>query len=150
MDEHLDDLNELERRLSSWRPSIEGLDADAMLFAAGRATAPRRFVWPTLATFLAVLAIALAVWATAERRERLALADQLRERSVPATEPIPETIHEPLTVDEPSPDGWLSAHRALEHGLDAWPTRPIGDESPGPVSLEPVFTVGHRDALLEP
>ena len=31
-----DDLSELERKLAGWRPSTAGLDADRMLFAAGR------------------------------------------------------------------------------------------------------------------
>ena len=148
---HPDDLNDVERRLSAWRPSVEGLDADAMLFAAGRAVAPRRFLWPALASCLAVLAVSLGLWATAERNERLALDRQLRERSAPVSELTPDISPEPSTVDEPSPDGWLSAHRALEHGLDAWPPLAMDTpSSPGPLSLEPVFTVGQRDALLVP
>ena len=147
MDTNPDDLNDLERRLLAFRPAVEGLDADAMLFAAGRAAIPRGFVWPSLATLLAVLTVSLAVWATAERHERLSLDRQLRELSAPRSEPTPVNSPEPLTVDEP--DGWITAHRALEHGLDAWPPRPISAIE-APSSREPVFTVGHRDALLDP
>ncbi len=50
-DYNADDLTDLERRLSSWEPTTEGLDSDALLFAAGRASARPglgRFVWPAL------------------------------------------------------------------------------------------------------
>ena len=33
------DLSDLERRLASWQPASAGLNADAMLFAAGQAAA---------------------------------------------------------------------------------------------------------------
>jgi len=49
------ELNDLERRLSAWRPAAEGLDPDAVLFAAGRASVrpgPARFAWPALAACL--------------------------------------------------------------------------------------------------
>src|SRR5262249_56763625 len=84
------DLNDLERRLSGWRPAPEGLDPDAVLFAAGRASAqPNRFAWPALAACFAVLAAALGGWAASERSERLALARLLQQRSPASVTPSP-------------------------------------------------------------
>lgn len=68
MDTHAnrpEDLNDLERRLAAWQPSRDGLDADAVLFAAGRASVqprPARFVWPALTTLLTALIVVLGVW----------------------------------------------------------------------------------------
>ena len=41
MQPNSDELNELARRLASYSPATAGLDADAMLFAAGQATVHR-------------------------------------------------------------------------------------------------------------
>src|SRR5437764_15312701 len=84
-----EDLSAVERRLAGWRPGPAGLDADAMLFAAGRA-AGRRGRLPALALcgVLAVAAVGLGAWALTERAERLAIAGRLREQ--PPT-PIPAT-----------------------------------------------------------
>ncbi len=81
---HSDDMNDLERRLSAWAPASAGLDADAMLFAAGLAAGrpgPARFVWPALSGLLSVLVVALGAWLTVERSERLHLARQLRQQA---------------------------------------------------------------------
>jgi hypothetical protein len=142
-----DDLSELERRLSARRPSASGLDADAMLFAAGRAAGASRFPWPALAGLLAALALGLGCWATAERSERLALS---RLALQPASPP-PVTV--PAVPSEPHgpADDWLSARRALEEGLEAWPPRAYDTTAtPNPVPDAAVFTVGRRDVLLEP
>ena len=150
-----DDLSELERRLSACQPAPEGLDADAMLFAAGRAAGPHRvrFVWPALTGFLAVLALVMAVWATPERAERLALARHLRQLSPAPSEPVstPTVPSEPPTADEPTADNWLTSRRALEQGLEAWPPQAIETPTtPGPIPTVPVLMVGQRDALLDP
>jgi hypothetical protein len=153
-----DDLNELERRLSSWQPAADCLDADAVLFAAGRASArpgPARLVWPALTGLLSVLCVALGLWLTAERDERLALARQLSERqSVPINGPtaVPAADVVPTESDEPAPDSYFVSHRALEQGLDAWPLPPIayrGSSAVAPASSA-IYRVGRRDLLLEP
>ena len=57
-----DDVKGLERRLSEWRPAAAGLDADGVLFAAGRASVRPgwgRIAWPVLSGFLALLAAIL-------------------------------------------------------------------------------------------
>ena len=39
---HEDDLSDFERHLAGWQPASDGLDADAMLFAAGTSGRPAR------------------------------------------------------------------------------------------------------------
>jgi len=156
-----DDLSEMERQLAAWAPATDGLDTDAMLFAAGRASvrpSPARFFWPVIASCLAVLSVILGVWLVAERSERLTLARQL-ELQAPATVPPPASAVSPTvspldppTAEDRQPDSLLAARQALEDGLDAWPTIAVGGAVPsGPPSPEPpVLQVGSRDVLLVP
>ena len=152
MDTHPDNLSELERRLADCVPSSAGLDADAMLFAAGRGSArpgPARFLWPGLSACLAALATVLGLWLAVERSERLSLAERLRQ-PVPAPAPSPPpTLTEPPTADEPEPNSVLAARRALEQGLDAWPPAPVPRaDSPGPRPPDPpILRVGRSDTL---
>lgn len=152
MDTHPDDLNEMERRLSSWRPTSDGLDADAMLFAAGVAAGrpgAARFFWPGVSGCLALLVLVLSGWGMAERRERLILARQLP----PAPAPVrpADAAPEPRTADEEvAPNSLLAAHRAVEEGLDEWPAGAVPVQSTDPLPLEaPVLRVGQRGALLD-
>jgi hypothetical protein len=164
MDKHShspEDLNELERRLAAWQPSAEALDADAVLFAAGRASVQpgrTRFVWPALSALLTALAIVLGLWLVNERNERLALAGRLHERptstdehspSVPVGEIAPSASP---GLEEPAPDSYLASRRALEKGLDAWPSRVVVRSEPNDRSVAepPILTLGQRDALLKP
>lgn len=164
MDEHSylpEDMNELERRLSAWQPNSAGMDADPVLFAAGRASVrpgPARFVWPALTTVLAALAVVLGVCWAEERSERLSLADRLRARPpAPTTNPSPRPAvniapSESPSPDEPPPDSYLASRRALERGLDAWPSRAVARNGPTNPSLAnpPVLRLGQREALLDP
>ncbi len=153
-----DDLSELERRLSAWAPAPDGLSADAMLFAAGRAAArpgPARFVWPALAGVMTVLAVGLGASLWSERGERLFLAQRLSQQpQAPAPAPptpSPFSPPEPLTADEPGPDSFLAAHLALQQGWDWPPANAVRPEAPGPPPPErPVLQVGHRGAFLDP
>ncbi len=128
MDTRPDDLNDLERRLAELAPAGDGLDADAMLFATGRASArpgPLRFIWPAAAACLALLAAGLGARLAAERGERLALAEQLRLAQRPPTpRPAPRLAPAPVAAEPPAADSLLASYRALEHGLDAWPAVP--------------------------
>jgi hypothetical protein len=148
-------LSDLERRLAAVRPSADGLDADAMLFAAGRASARPgvgRFAWPALAGCLALTVAGLAGSLTVERSERLALAQKVRTLTPsPPPMPLPAAAEEP--VADPDPSSYFASHRALEQGLDAWPVRPLTQaepphESPRPPTLVP--RAWQRDAGLEP
>jgi hypothetical protein len=147
-------MNNLERRLSGWVPASAGLDADAMLFAAGRASAApgaSRFVWPALTGLLGLLVAFLSAWLVVERSERLALAQQLA-RQVPVSPPSsPAVPAEPASDDAAMPDSYLRSRQALQHGLDAWPPESEGGtgSAESPVST-PVLQVGHRDSLLNP
>jgi hypothetical protein len=150
MDTHSDDLSELERRLAACAPSSAGLDADAMLFAAGRAAArPRaaRFVWPGLTVCLAALATFLGLWLAVERSERLSLVEQLQQpATAPSTAPV---TPEPATSDELEPNSVLASRKALEKGLDAWPPAPMprtDSLAPQPADT-PIFRVGRADNL---
>jgi hypothetical protein len=121
---HPDDLNDLERRLAAWQPSAERLDADRMLFAAGRASAPTargRLAWPIVSGCLALVSVFLGARWTAERTERLALAEELRHRppaSLPAPAPSPIAVER--TPTEPPPaDSYLAIRRRWERDPDS-------------------------------
>src|SRR5260370_11387639 len=109
-----DDLNELERRLSAWQPSTTGLAPDAMLFAAGRATARAGkawLAWPVLSGGLALAAGVLGVWLAAERSERRALLRALQQRTpkaAPAYTPVPQ---ETPATQAPAADSYLGLRR---------------------------------------
>jgi hypothetical protein len=137
-----DDLTDLERRLSAWRPSETGLTPDAMLFTAGRASARGagwRFVWPTVSGCLALVAVGLGMWLAAERSERLALARRLEH---PLEQPAPAVVAEPSVT--PPADENLAADRYLtlrreweQHPGDGVP-RPKADRTPThPAAPEP-------------
>jgi len=158
---HPEDLNALERRLSAWRPSHEGLNADAVLFAAGRASAlsgPARYAWPALTAMLTVLVVFLGLRLIFERNERQALAQLLREhrqapRLTPAPSPAANAAAEESPVsNEPPPDSYLASRRAMEKGMDAWPVRLVVQTGPPGASdtNPPIWRLGQRDALLDP
>ena len=158
--QHPDDLTEVERSLAAYAPSAAGLDADAMLFAAGRASVRpgvARFVWTALILGLTTLALVLGIWLATERQERLDLAQQLRQTQPPhVPSPSPpvspgDAPTERPTEYEPAPNSLLAGHRALEQGLDAWPPQAVARaETPGAPSDAPVLKVGWRDNLLDP
>lgn len=106
------EMSDLERRLAGWRPAADGLDADAMLFAAGRASARRpvsRFAWPAIA---AALALALGVsesTRSVERREHEVALARLSDASQSPTAAA--------TWDGSSPN-YLIVRRALEDNPD--------------------------------
>src|SRR6266404_2254313 len=123
-----DELNELARRLSSYSPAAAGLDADGMLFAAGRASALRgraQMVWWGLTASLITLVVVLSGLLTRERNERLALAQKLRQVPPVATPNLPASV-DPSPADDP---GWtpvlIDVHQALEQGRDPWPAQSI-------------------------
>lgn len=126
MDHHPNDpLTDLELRLAAWRPNPQELDPDALLFAAGRASARRaRLVWPTATACLVMLSALLAGRLALERAQCLALARQLDQRRAPAPPheaPVPPTAAETAGTEPLPPDSYLIARRALDEGLDAWP-----------------------------
>jgi hypothetical protein len=151
MDTNSDDLSDVERRLAACEPSAAGLDADAMLFAAGRASvrpSAARVLWPLLTACLAALVVVLGAWLWFERAERLSLAGRLQQ-SAPAPAPAPVPPPEPPTAAEPPTSSVFAGHRALEQGLDAWPPAPLPDAGPpGPLPPDPPILRVGRSATL--
>jgi DNA-binding transcriptional LysR family regulator len=132
-----DDLTDLERRLADWRPDAAGLDPDAMLFAAGRASvrpSPTRFVWPAIAACMTMVALGLGGWAAKERTGRLELA-RLVEKPTPA---VPTPVPEPSP--EPPPTGsYFAMSRLVRQNPDAFldraptePGEPVAPSMTGP------------------
>jgi hypothetical protein len=148
-----DDLSDVERRLTGWQPAAERLDADAMLFAAGRAAGQGglgRLLWPACCVLLVVQAAGLLVWGLAERAERLVLASRLHEQRPPPNTPLaPPVLSE--SGYTPSPDDYLHMRRMMEQEPDSGqgslqPERPPpGGPPPEPAILTPRL----RDGLLE-
>jgi hypothetical protein len=145
MNTHPNDLSELERRLVACQPSAAGLDADAMLFAAGRASVRpgrARYLWPALTAGLAAFAMVLGTGWAVERGERLALLVERRNPAPPPTPLPPPAPPEAPTAQQPASTSVLSWHTMLEHGLDDWPPPPPPDGRSGPSPDEPVLRVG--------
>ena len=149
-----DDVKGLERRLSEWRPAAAGLDADGVLFAAGRASVRPgwgRIAWPVLSGFLALLAAILGANLSQERAARLELTAQLRDQKS-AVAPAPSC---PMDADEtPSPeppaaDSYLAAHRAIAGNPDSW-LAVKKEISEGPSSPDPlIWKAGSPPDVLE-
>ncbi len=149
-----DELNELARRLSSYSPAAAGLDADAMLFAAGRASALRgraQMVWWGSTASLITLVVLLSSLLTRERNERLVLAQKLRQVLPVAAPNLPAPV-DPSPADDP---GWtpvlIDVHQALEQGRDPWPAQSIMRvETSAAMSYPPVLQPRGLDRLLDP
>jgi hypothetical protein len=157
MDANPDDLNDLERRLLSCKPAADGLDAEAMLFAAGRAVATRAtpgFVWPVLACCMTALSAVLGIWLQSERDEKHMLAQRLSQQSPMQTPAIaaPVVAFPIEPVSEESPDSVHAARRALESGsAEDWVPRatPRGNALNPPSENLHVLQVGQRDTFLD-
>ena len=149
------DLSDLERRLSSWRPGAAGLDADAMLFAAGLAAGRARrgrLNGPVLCGLLAALAFGLGAWGLSERAERQTLTALLRERG-PSSQPLPVTVVAVFSEPgyTPAPGDYFSLRRQMEQDPDRWlaSLEPSGGQAPAPPPAAPaILTPRQRDDLL--
>jgi hypothetical protein len=133
-----DDLSEIERRLSVWRPSAEGLNRDAMLYAAGLAAGKAgrgRLLWPTLCSLLAVFAAALGAWGLNERAECRFLVSRLHERTPSsAASPTNALVAAPHSAFVASPDSYLNLRRQLEQDPGRWLA---SRDSTGPAAIGP-------------
>ena len=135
------DLNKLEQRLAAWEPASAGLDPEAMLSAAGRASArgvKAWLAWPILSGCLALAVLALGAWLAAERADRLRLLAELSHRPVetaPVSTPVPD---ETPTTEALAPDGYLALRREWElHPDDALRPAAPGQAPKRPASPEP-------------
>lgn len=150
-----DDLSRIERRLSVWRPSAEGLNRDAMLYAAGLAagkTGRGRLLWPALCSLLAVVAAAIGAWGLNERAERQFLIGLLHERTAPAAAtPTNALVAAPHSASVASPDSYLNLRRQLEQDPGRWlASREFtGPTAIGPAPPEPaILTASQFEALF--
>jgi hypothetical protein len=149
MEHHPDDVNDLERRLAALAPAGAGLDADRMLFAAGRASvrpAGRGAFWPVVAALLTLVSGGLTAALLNERAEHRALAEQwdrsMRQpfvaASVSAPAPSPLQADETASGGLPAPESSvLASHRVLESGLDGLAAAPSVPAAQGPATSEP-------------
>jgi hypothetical protein len=148
-----DDLSDLERRLSGWRPEVEGLSDQAVLFAAGIAAGRAgrsRIIWPGLCGLLAVLAAGLGAWGFNERAERQFLISQLPERApVTSSTPASTDIY-PSESSTPAPDGYFNLRRQMEQDPGRWlaSNEAVGTQAPrfppaGPAVLSAGTLLNH-------
>jgi hypothetical protein len=119
-----DDLRDIERRLSAWRPGSDGLNADAVLFAAGLA-AGRRGRQPLVASVAGVLlivqAIGLGLWGLTERAGRQALAVRLRQSgAVPGASTTSTATATPSSTYTPSPEDYYHLRQEAEQDPGRW------------------------------
>jgi hypothetical protein len=149
-----EDLSEVERHLAGWKPDAGNLDADAMLFDAGRAAGGGgrgALLWPALCAFLAAQAAGLGVWGLSERTERLALAGRLRDGTPAANVPAaPAVVVLPESSYTPLPDDYFHLRRRAEQDPGRWlaSSRSERTQPPGPPPPSPaIFSAGQRDGL---
>src|SRR5262245_48419798 len=152
-----DELSALERRLVDWRPGAEGLDADAMLFAAGVAAGrsavrrgPLRRLLVAANVLLAALAAGLGAWGLMERAERLELAGRYPE-TVPSSSAAAKTLAGgPEASYTPSPEDYFHLRQGMTRDPNEWRTsQPAGGAPPLEPPPEPaIFRVGQLDAVL--
>ena len=140
MQPNFHEMNDLERRLAACVPAVDGLNADAAMFAAGRASARRRpatFLWPVAFITLSLLTIAITSMWMNEHQDRVALASQLREMLLMRTPSSPPKPAMASDEYQRSSSNLLEVHRALDEGRD-------------PLPPEPVIYVGTSGPLVEP
>lgn len=153
-----DDLSDLEDRLRSWKPGVDRLDADRMLYAAGRAAIARgktRFVWPALTGVLATLVVVLSVRISVEHAELVTLLSRPTQASPLMPAVGPETVSSPSADSLAATDplacaSLLAGRRALQTDADAWrcPEPPASSE---PVfSGRPVLQAWQSERVFEP
>jgi hypothetical protein len=116
-------------KLARFTPSSAGIDRDAILFAAGRASAPRARAWKLAAAALALTqAATLGVWFAGPRHDRPPVA---------SVEQRPE-VSEPSRSAEPAPSGsYGDLVRRWERG-ELPPPAPVED----PESAHPTLSIG--------
>jgi hypothetical protein len=151
-----DDLSDFERHLAGWQPASDGLNADAMLFAAGQAAGRRersQLLWPVLCALLTVQSVGLGVWGLSERAERQALAIHLPDRT-------PTQLASPAIVAvvrdssyQPSPGDYLSTRRLMEQDPNGW-LASLQPEAGSkalvpPPPQPPILTPRQRDGLFD-
>jgi len=142
----------------NWRPDTEGLNRDAVLFAAGLAAAKGqrgRLFWPAVSTAFAMAVVALGVWALNEHRDCQLLLGELQilhERepfsSSLSTNALAAAHQTAATV---SPNSYFSLRKQLEKNPSQWlaSQAPIGPAPLGTGPPEPsILRASQYEALL--
>ena len=115
----------LEERLSRFTPNATGLNRDALLFAAGRASARSRWHWPALAGVLAAsqLLTFVCLWPRTQlsppHETPFVASDSFREDRTPMPAP------------KPDPSEWRVLRQRMQDG-DLDYSTPPSDEPMGP------------------
>jgi hypothetical protein len=137
-------LTALERALAGLAPSAEGLNRDALMFAAGRASARRGWAWPCAAATAGAAAVLLA--ALLLLRPNPPAEVRYVEVPVPPVQPdnpapaAPDESPEPEATPAPPPASplrpeidYLTLRQQVERWGDAaLPRTPAADEGPAP------------------
>lgn len=129
-------MSAFERKLASLKPDRQGLDVEAMIFAAGLAEGRRgRSAWTATCGALAAVAFGLGVWGVSERGERQTLAARL---ATPATAPIivQDRIHDPSPMSAPPANALYSLRKSMEQDPDRWIAMSDVSATP-PIAPEP-------------
>jgi hypothetical protein len=151
------DLNDLEHRLAEWRPATAGLDADRMLFAAGRDSVRPgwgRNVLPIISVCLALLAALFGVGFAHERAAKLDLITQLRDTkpsSVPEPYSEPDSSGTPW-AEAPAASSYLAAHAALAQNPESWLAQAKIEPAAGtprPSPSRPILKANSSSEMLE-
>ena len=142
-------MNELESALAGLVPAAPRLDRDALMYAAGRASRPRRLLWPLLACGFALVAIVTEIrleTRTPEVIERIVVVHE----STPASSPTEtgsdgQSGAEPIDREQlhgPYGSPYLELRRQiLLHGDLPMPTSPgnIPADAGPPPMIDPEF-----------
>jgi hypothetical protein len=142
---HPDDLSDLERRLAAWKPAVQGLYYEEMLFAAGRASVrggKARFVWPVAAACFAIAAFTLGLRLAAERSELLALRQQFDQREPNTAIAAKPADDSDSKAPEAASDSYLVLRRQWEQHPESWTSAPAK-----PVNM-PVRPTGGQPHIL--
>jgi hypothetical protein len=129
-------------RLARFRPTSAGIDRDGMLFAAGRASAPRGRAWKILAAVLAISQTAtLAGWLAFPRTESPRVSRPI------AIEPQSNMPMPPSTESQPMP-GSSDGDWARWRDPDNLPS-PSAAADPGPSAPTMSIGAGRRVFFIE-
>ena len=139
-------LNEVAAALAALTPRPPALDRDRLLFRAGRASAPKPWMWRLTAaastTLAAVLGVLLVI-----RTAAIPLPEIIYVRVEPApAPPVPAAPSIPIEAAPPAPpDSWPStAYTRMEDQVLRWGLDGLAEPAPPPAA--PVETV---DSLLK-
>jgi hypothetical protein len=124
------ELSSLADALAGLKPSPAALDRDALMFRAGRASAPRGWTWPLATAASALLALGLGAALFVRPQPQVVKEIEYVKVEVPAPAPAPSPQPKPPEPQPPTEAGPLvaqeeprtpaSSYRQLEEHLLRW------------------------------